>query len=205
MKLFSRMALVLIFALLQSGCGLLLGNVKPVDEKSESYGVLDLSKSKPGEWTRLDPTKVAEPERPEANSAGNSSSEVSDAVYQNKKTAATISLNSACRPKIDKSESNSAGADYGSNQTADLRKVTNLLLLGLSEVTLRSESELTLQGRLALQTTLRGKLNREDVMLRTVVTRKGTCTYDLVYLAPPEQFQTNLGDFSQFVASLRLK
>ncbi len=190
---FLLLILSLIFTVTQTGCGLLLGNVKPADEKSESYGVLDLSKTKPDEWMKLDPSKVAEPDGSESP---NSTSEVSDAVYQSKKTAATISLNSACRPKPEKS---------ASEQATDLRKVTNLLLLGLSNITLRGEQAITLQGRPALQTTLRGKLNSEDVMLRTVVTRKDSCTYDLVYLAPPEQFQTNLADFSQFVASLRLK
>jgi hypothetical protein len=201
-----KLALPLLGSLLllvtQSGCGLLLGNVKPVDEKSEDYGVLDLSRTKPDEWTKLDPSDLSDSEPGESDK---SSTEVSDTVFQSRKTAATISLNSACRPR---SELQSAQAEADSaekGRAAGLRKVTNLLLLGLSDVTLRNESELKLQGRPALQTTIRGKLNGEDVMLRTVVTRKEGCTYDLVYLAPPEHFGAHLEDFSQFVASLRLK
>jgi hypothetical protein len=165
-----------------------------VDEKSERYGVLDLSRSKPDEWTKLDPSESDE-----------SSTEVSDTVFQSRKTAATISLNSACRPESDSKTAQAEVASAEKGQASGLRKVTNLLLLGLSDVTLRNEHEIKLQDRPALQTTIRGKLNDEDVMLRTVVTRKSTCTYDLVYLAPPEHFAAHLEDFSQFVASLRLK
>ena len=45
-----------------SGCGVLIGNVKPVDEKSEAYGVMDLSKESP-EWRKLDPQETGDGEK----------------------------------------------------------------------------------------------------------------------------------------------
>jgi hypothetical protein len=191
---------LLSLALAQTGCGLLIGKVKPVDEKSDFYGVMDLAKEKPQEWTRLDPSQVdggGEPDK-EHNSA---SSEISDAVYQSRKTASTISINSACRPP-----------SPNGDDKQDLRSVTNLLFLGLSDITLRSERGIDVQGSTGLETTVRGKLSvsprsgsKEEVTLRTVVVKKNGCVYDLVYLAPPSHFQTNLNDFTQFVASLRLR
>ncbi len=195
MRTLALIALPLVL-LTQTGCGLLLGKVKPVDEKSDYYGVMDLSKEKPAEWSKLDPAQIANGAERDKDTT---SSEVSDAVYQNKKTASTISINSACRPP-------------GYVEKQDLRSVTNLLFLGLSDVTLRTERELPIQLNPALETTIRGKLaiapgsrSKEEVMLRTVVLKKEGCVYDLVYLAPPQFFEANLNDFTQFVASLRLK
>src|SRR5262249_5978136 len=123
--------------------------------------------------------------------------EVSDVAYQSKKTASVISLNSACRPSNIKPENKSV--------EADLRSLTDVLLLGAHDVTLRDEREATVQGTPALQTTMRGSMNGEEVMIRTVVLRRKTCIYDLVYVARPNTFATNEQDFSHFVSSLRLK
>jgi hypothetical protein len=176
-------------AVAQSGCGLLLGNVKSSEEKSESYGVMDLSATHP-DWQRLDPAAVGETKKgsPEENSSG-----ISDVVYQSKKTAATISLNSSCRP---------AGS---SESDESLQKLTELLFLGIGDVSFREEKTLTVQNQPALQTTIRGKLETEEVMLRTLVLKKSGCVYDLLYLAPPNHFYENEMDFGRFVNSLRLK
>ncbi len=171
-------------ALTQSACGVLLGNVKPVDEKSEAYGIMDISKVKP-DWVKLQA-----PNNTKADSE-NTVTEIPDAAYQSKATASIISINSACRP--------------GDTQERDLRKLTDLLFLGISNITLREEVATTVEGAPALQTTLRGSLNNEEMMLRTIVFRRNQCLYDLVYMARPDQFPNQETDFSQFVASLRLK
>jgi hypothetical protein len=41
--------------------------------------------------------------------------------------------------------------------------------------------------------------------LRTVVLRRGSCVYDLMYVARPEHFKDNEPDFAHFIASLKLK
>lgn len=174
--------------LLLSGCGVLVGNVRPMDQKSESYGVDDLSEKNP-DWTKLDPQSVNS--TPQGQDPETTSTEVSDVTYQSKSTASIISLNSACRT--------------GRDENKDLRTLTNVLLLGASDVTLRDEKPLTLQNTPALQTTLLGKINGERVMLRTVVLKRQACVYDMVYVARPSTFQLHEGDFDHFVASLRLK
>jgi hypothetical protein len=179
--------LSLFLLLASSGCGLLFGNVKPVDEKSDDYGVLDLSKNS-SEWAKLDPKTS----NPEAKDADSRSTEVSDVAFQSKKTASIISLNSSCNPEVQ-------------NPDKDLRSFTNLLFLGITDITLRDERTMNFQNSPALQTTLRGKLNGEEMMLRTVVLRKRNCLYDLMYVARPAHFLENEPDFSRFASSLKLK
>jgi hypothetical protein len=174
-----RLLAVFALLLLAPGCAL-VGNVKPIDEKSETYQVDDLSKGL-GDWTKLPP-----------QSGGSSDSSSSDVAFQSQKTASIISLNSACRPSFE-------------TEHRDLKTFTNLLFLGISEVTQRNERDLTLQSVPALETTLKGKLNDEEMMLRTVVLQRGECVYDLMYVSRPEHFAENEADFSRFVDSLKLR
>jgi hypothetical protein len=183
-----------LFFLGSSGCGVLIGNTPPVDQKSDSYGIAELSKEN-ADWTKLDPKQAGA--GADVNDPGTTPTEVSDVAYQSKKTSSVISLNSACRPSNSKPESKSV--------EADLRSLTDVLLLGAHNVTLRDERPATVQGTPALQTTMRGSMNREEVMIRTVVLRRKTCIYDLVYVARPDTFAINEQDFTHFVASLRLK
>src|SRR4051812_47677682 len=80
-----------------SGCAL-IGNVKPVAEKSESYGVMDLSKENP-EWVKLDTSETRSGENSSGGSQETETTEVSDVAYQSKRNASIISLNSACRAR----------------------------------------------------------------------------------------------------------
>jgi hypothetical protein len=172
-----------------SGCSVLVGNVRPLDQKSETYGVMDLQKSNPN-WLKLDSStgdkhRAVDP------------TEVPDVAYQSKKTAAIISLDSACRNDPE-------------NPDEDLKAITNLLLLGISDVSLRQEEPITLMGNSpALQTTVEGRLTGDTqgkrMALRTIVMKRGHCDYDFVYMARPEKFNLEEPDFAQFVASLRVK
>lgn len=69
--------LLLPLLLATSGCGILIGNVKPVEDKTEDYRVLDLSKEN-SDWKKIEGE--------------------SDVAFQSKSTASIISLNTACRP-----------------------------------------------------------------------------------------------------------
>ena len=75
LALLTHLAVPLISATL-IGCSLLLGNVRPVEEKSETYSHLNLS---------------------QLDAIWESQSTESDIEYQSKKTSSTISLNSTCR------------------------------------------------------------------------------------------------------------
>jgi hypothetical protein len=188
------LAIFVLGSLGASGCGVFIGNVKPEDSKSDAYGISDLSKDMPSDWIKLDPKKSNGNEAYDPNTTP---TEVSDVAYQSKKTSSVISINSACRANRE------APADKTVQQ--DLRDLTDILLLGGSDVTLRNENPVSLQGTPALETTILGKINQEKVEIRAVVLRRKACIYDLLYVSRPETFALNEPAFTHFVASLRLK
>jgi hypothetical protein len=170
-----------------SGCSLFFGNIKPIEEKANDYGVLDLSKVS-SDWVKLDPKSNSEAK----DSTGIPESGVSDVAFQSKKTASIISVNSACKV-------------YQTHEKVDLAALTRELLLGISSITAKEERKLTIDHFPALETTVQGKINEENMMLRTVVLHRVNCTYDLMYVARPEKFNVKVEDFSRFVSSLKLK
>jgi hypothetical protein len=179
--------------LMLNACGtlsLLLGNEKPVDEKSKSYQVNDLSLGNP-DWTKLDPSTLAG--SPKTLDAPDSSATwVSDVTYLSRKDASVISLNSSCEP--------------GATPT-DLRASSEAFFYGIQEVTYRREIGTAVRDIPALETTVRGKFYpdpRNSMMLRTVVFRRGSCIFDFIYLAAPEDFGRDVSTFSSFVTSFRL-
>jgi hypothetical protein len=180
-----------------SGCSVVVGNVRPLEEKSTEYGVMDLSRSN-SDWKKLDPVKAAA--QSESGKAQDvSPTEVSDVAYQSSSTASIISLDSACRQHGDSKSSRAKGSG------PDLKTLTDLLLLGITDVTLREERGLEVQKTPALETTIQGKLNGEPMEIRTVVLKRQNCVYDLVYMSRPQYFERHLNDFAHFVASLRLR
>ncbi len=179
-------ALLVATAFFSSGCGILIGNVKPVSEKAEDYQVLDLSKGN-SDWIRLDSQQDDAD-----NHVGEEGTARSDLAYQSQRTASIISLNSACREKF-KSESH------------DLKEFTHQLLLGISDVKSRQQKEIQIKGNPALDTTIQGKMGDQPVKIRAVVVKNDRCLYDLMYVARPDQFAEQEQDFSRFVESLRLR
>lgn len=180
---------------LASGCSLFFGNVR-VDEKSDRYAIMDLSQlsgSSGKDWLRLErtPTKAGAAPVDEGTTDAAGDPVFSDFAFQNRKTAAIISLNTSCRP--------------GESNAQDLKKQTRLLLLGLSGATEKAEKNLTVAGQEALETTVVGKMSGTRMRLRTVVLGQGKCQYDLLYVARPETFAEHEEVFSQFVASLKLR
>ena len=168
--------------ILASGCGTLIGTSGPVDEKSDSYDVADLSKEG-SEWVRIDQKKDGTP-----------STAVSDVSYQSKVNSSVIFINSACRP---------SSKPFGKSVEEDLRSLTNPLFMGASEVTARVEKDVVVQGAPALQTTFSGRIGGERVMIRAVVFRLKTCVYQLVYTARPQTFEAREKTFGHFVSSFR--
>jgi hypothetical protein len=159
-----------------SGCAVLLGNVKTVDQHSNSYRVARLNETQP-DWKMLEPS-------------GDATSDSSEITYQSNRTASIISLNSTCRKR---------------NTDEDLKRISRLLFLGITDVTETQERDLTVDSSPALETTVTGRLNREKVKIRAVVLRNGACVFDLMYVAKPRHFASQEADFTQFVSSLRLR
>ncbi len=165
------------------GCAVLVGNVKPVDQKSITYGVMDLSKEDPN-WNSLLPVQT--------RSKGVTPSEVSDVAFQSKKTASTISLTSGCR----------AGNESPSK---DLREFSQPLFSSLTKLRDRKENARLVQNVPALETTAHGVAEGQDLVIRTVVLRKKSCVYDLTLVSLARFFVAETEAFSKFVESLRLK
>src|SRR5690606_25049571 len=113
-------------------------------------------------------------------------------AYQSEADNSIISLNSACRPSF-------------ARQDQDLFDHTKQLLFGISDISFKSEEPITIQDTPALQTTIQGKLSGEPMMLRTVVLKHHDCLYDLMYISRPDNFENSIGEFDQFVSSLRLR
>ena len=193
MKLTHRQASAALTSLLivgfsQAGCGIFLGNVKPVDEKSETYSVMDLS-VKNSDWAKIPASaQSVNSDVPEEASAADHS----DVVYQSKKTASIIALNSACRPSND-------------SPKETLTDFSNRLFFGISDISLREEKSFQIQNTPALRTTVQGKLNQESMRLQAVVIRNGPCVYDLMFIARPERFSEQEADFTQFLSSFHFK
>src|SRR5690606_6826472 len=103
-----------------------------------------------------------------------------------------VMMNSACRPRQAVSRES-------------LRQLTDLLILGTTEISGREEREIEVDGERALQTTLTGTLNGERVKMRTVVFRKGACVYDMMYVARPGTFPDKIDAFERFRASFRFR
>lgn len=164
------------------GCGILIGNVKPVAEKSENYRYLDLSR-RDSEWSRLDSSG------PDESDAEGTATDIS---FQSKKTASSITLNSACRESL-------------RLRSQPLASYTRSLLLGMTDINLKEEKNMKVQSLPALQTTVRGRMNDEPIMLRAIVFKKDNCLYDLLYVSRPQHFKTHESTFTKFVNSIQIK
>src|SRR4051794_2027464 len=75
------------FLIGNSGCSLFFGNVKPTEERSTQYGVMDLSKGK-SDWIKLDPKSSSDPADNEGLKETDApTTGISDIAYQSKTTA----------------------------------------------------------------------------------------------------------------------
>lgn len=186
-----RFASSLVIFVTLSSCSTLVGNVKPVDEKSTVYGILDLTLENPKVWSRLDDSQL----RPKDSQVGSNkkaySSEITDVAYQSLQTSGIISLNSSCRS--------------GRKTAEDLSPYLHELLLGMTEVAERSENRRKVADTEAIESLIAGKMAGERTKIQAIVLAKDGCIYDLMYIARPERFSTHIDDFNRFVSSLRLR
>jgi hypothetical protein len=168
-------------------CSTLVGSVRPVEDKTDQYSFLDLSK-KQAEWTRVSPVDSnQDQDLPETVSV----TQHSDLIFQHLNSDAVISVNSACRSS-ERPDSRS------------LQDLTKTLFLGFSQVESRSEKVVTVSSQEALETTLLGQLGGERTQMKSTVFRSRYCVFDLLYVARPERFNAYLSTFDQFVSEFRL-
>lgn len=174
-----------------ASCSTIVGNVKPVDEKSDRYWIADLSEDQPTIWKKLDAAQLLPKDAQIGTDSDAFSSEVTDFAFQSKKTAAIISLNSSCRK--------------GRGAPSELKPYLRELLLGLTDMSEQTETATRVAGVPAIEGIVAGKMGGEKTKIRAIVLSKHDCIYDLMYISRPDRFPTHEGDFNRFVSSLRLR
>jgi hypothetical protein len=76
------------------------------------------------------------------------------------------------------------------------------LVMGTTEREIASEETIPFDGREALHTQMRAKLDGVPMQYDLYVMKKDECIYDLVYVAPPERFAEGQADFERFALGL---
>jgi hypothetical protein len=84
-------------------------------------------------------------------------------------------------------------------QPIPLRILAKRLFFGIGAKRIIAQEPILLNGTEAIYTLLQGRLKDTEVMVGSYVAKNGDCTYDLVYVAPPELFQDRLPEFERFV------
>lgn len=178
-------AVVFLSLALNSGCSvskLLVGQVSPVDEKSNSIQITALETLDPS-WKRVEITDDLSP------------NDMPDRAWQSTKTASVVSLNSACRQGSDDQNYNDMG----------LKEITKDMLSQWRDLDPKSERDFKLSGFPALETTAEGFYFNSKRKIQTVVVKTPTCVYDLIFLAQPKNFAQDLAVFQKFRDKLILK
>jgi hypothetical protein len=85
---------------------------------------------------------------------------------------------------------------------APLSVLTGQLIMGTTERELVSEEVIPFDGREALHTVMRAKLDGVPMQYDIYVLKKDGCVYDLVYVAPPGRFPEGAADFRRFARGL---
>jgi hypothetical protein len=86
---------------------------------------------------------------------------------------------------------------------APLAVLTDHLIMGTTEREFDAQDTVPFDGREALHTLLRAKLDGVPMQYDIYVMKKDGCLYDLVYVAPPARFADGAADFERFAAGVR--
>jgi hypothetical protein len=86
---------------------------------------------------------------------------------------------------------------------APLSVLTEHLIMGTTEREVASQDTIPFDGREAMHTMLRAKLDGVPMQYDIYVMKKDGCVYDLVYVAPPDRFAEGSEDFERFVHGVR--
>ncbi|MBS1958641.1 MAG: hypothetical protein JST80_04135 [Bdellovibrionales bacterium] len=156
-----------------------MGRVAPVEQKAPATPMTGVDELDPN-WKKLS----IEPTSPNAD-------DIPDASWQSKKTAAVISIDSACRQNVD---------DEG-----DLKSITKNLLSSWRNLKTDEQKEVIVSGFTGLETTAQGFYLHKTRKFQVVVVKTTTCVYDLLYLSPPLTFKQDLSLFQKFRDNLNLK
>lgn len=167
--------------LLLNSCSILVGQVKPVEEKAPTPQFAAIDQRHP-DWKRLELHSATSVENPD---------DIPDSAWQSNKTAAVVSLTSACRKNND--------GDMG------LRDFTANLLSQWRNLNVDTQREIKVSNYPALETTAEGIYLNRLRKFQTVVVKSKSCMYELVYLSQTKTFSQEIAVFQEFRDSLNLK
>lgn len=83
---------------------------------------------------------------------------------------------------------------------APLLALTNHLIIGTTERDFVKQDVVPFDGREAMHTVMRAKLDGVLMTWSAYVLKKDSCLYDFVYVAPPARFDAGVAAFDRFVA-----
>jgi hypothetical protein len=163
-----------------SGCSILVGSVKPMEEKAVNSPTGGLPDRTAG-WKKL-----------EIESSAQSHTDIPDAAWKSVLTSSVISINSVCdRSKKRNRES--------------LKSVTQTLLSQWDRLQVLGETQHTLSGFPAMSTIAEGMYSGESRKFKITIVKSPSCIYDLVLVSPKESFERDLSVFQSFHDNLNLK
>ncbi len=85
---------------------------------------------------------------------------------------------------------------------APLAVLTAHLIMGTTDREFETQTVFPFDGREAMRTVLRAKLDGVPMQYEIYVMKKDGCLYDLVYVAPPARFVEGSTDFERFAKGL---
>ncbi len=112
-----------------------------------------------------------------------------DQAWHNRALGATLYADSNCGERFD---------------DAALARLHDSLLGGVAGDPLREEVR-TVDGREALLRVFDGAVDGVPIRVGALILKKDVCTYDLVYIAPPDRFDAGLSGFEAMIAAFRAR
>jgi|HubBroStandDraft_4_1064222.scaffolds.fasta_scaffold364903_2 hypothetical protein len=105
----------------------------------------------------------------------------------------------------DSARAGSALFDVGCDRHDDdapLSVLTEHLIMGTTERQFDTQDVIPFDGREAMHSLLRAKLDGVPMRYDIYVLKKDGCVYDLVYVAPPDRFADGSAEFERFAGGL---
>ena len=110
-----------------------------------------------------------------------------DVAYRDERRQASILLNVRCHER---------------DGDAPLGSLTAHLVMGTTERQVLGEETIPFDGREALHTQMSAKLDGVPLQYDLYVAKKDGCVYDVVYVAPREEFEAGVAAFERFAVGL---
>jgi hypothetical protein len=161
-------------SLLMSGCAVFFGQVQPIEQPAKKS--LEIPKLE-SPWEPLPPAEGG-----------------ADVSYQNRSNGSTLSFTSGCRPPT----------SLTPGGTQELERLASSLGGGISRISSRKQFKRDFDGTPALDSIIEGKIEGKTLIIRSLVTRKQDCVYDVTLVSLKRFFDSDSKAFETWTSSIRL-